>query len=320
MVDSTTIQYMNENSLKQPRLCGLTIPHWVQKSVGRFCAVFSSALLATSMCTTLLAATVEPKLDSIEIRNRFTREVNRRLDVPPDEQQRYADLLNLALIQHDIEDRSPQYFVVIDRSPLVQAALVYFLLSSTKEPEYLFQFIGASPVSTGRAGSFDHFITPLGVFEHSLDNPDYRAEGTINEYGIRGYGAKDMRIFDFGWVLAERGWGEGGTSVMRLQMHATDPKLLEPSLGEVRSKGCIRIPATLNTFIDRYGLLDFHYLANLDKATVRWVLRSDRTPVPWPGRYLVVIESHREMRPAWATKPRQKIALAQNLGSCALLR
>lgn len=311
---------MNENLPKRPRSCGLTIPNWVQKNAGRFCAIFTSALLATSMCITLLAASAELKLDSLEIRSRFTREVNRRLDIPPDEQQRYADLLSLALIQHGIEDRSPQYFVVIDRSPLVQAALVYFLSPSMKEPEYLFQFIGASPVSTGRAGSFDHFITPLGVFEHTLDNPDFRAEGTVNEFGIRGYGAKGMRIFDFGWVLAERGWGEGGMSVMRLQMHATDPKLLEPILGEVHSKGCIRIPAALNTFIDRYGLLDFHYLANPDKATVRWLLRSDRVPALWPGRYLVVIESHREVRPAWANKPRQKIALAQNLGSCALLR
>jgi hypothetical protein len=310
---------MNENFLSQTQSRGLMISKWNQNNVGWLCSALMYALLATSMCTTVLAATVELKLDSLEIRSRFTREVNRRLNVPYDEQQRYANLLNLALIQHGIEDRSPQYFIVIDRSPLVQAALVYFLSPSTKEPEYIFQFVGASPVSTGRAGSFDHFITPLGVFEHSLENPDFRAEGTVNEFGIRGYGAKGMRIFDFGWVLAERGWGEGGMSIMRLQMHATDPKLLEPLLGEVHSKGCIRIPAALNTFIDRYGLLDFHYLSNPDKATVRWLLRSDRTPVLWPGRYLVVIESSRETRPSWAIKLRQKIALAQNLGSCAFL-
>jgi hypothetical protein len=39
------------------------------------------------------------------------------------------------------------------------------------------------------------------VFEHTLDNPDFRAEGTVNEFGIRGYGTKGMRIFDFGCMI-----------------------------------------------------------------------------------------------------------------------
>ena len=44
----------------------------------------------------------------------------------------------------------------------------------------------------------------------------------------------------FGWVIAERGWGAGGMSPMRLQMHATDPDRLEPRLGRAESKGWIR--------------------------------------------------------------------------------
>jgi hypothetical protein len=59
-------------------------------------------------------------------------------------------------------------------------------------------------VSTGRVGTFDRFETPTGVFEHATRNPDYRAEGTKNEFGIRGLGAKEMRIFDFGWHQAAR--------------------------------------------------------------------------------------------------------------------
>jgi hypothetical protein len=273
-------------------------------------AIFAVNALAS---LTLLAA--ENPLDSAEIQARFNREVDRRLSPPVDEQKRYAGLLEQALTSNGISDRSPQYFVLVDRNPLVQAALIFFL-----SPKGVLEFAGASPVSTGRPGSFDHFATPLGVFEHSLDNPDFRAEGKVNEFGIRGYGTKGMRIYDFGWVQAERGWGDGGLSIMRLQMHATDPKLLEPLLGETHSKGCIRIPASLNVFVDRYGLLDLHYLANPEKTVVKWVVRADQKPVPWPGRYLVVIESTRGARPDWAPAPRKKLALTKNLGGCALLR
>ena len=46
---------------------------------------------------------------------------------------------------------------------------------------------------------------------------------------------------------------------MRLQMHATDADRLEPLLGSARSKGCIRIPASLNRLLDHFGLLDADY-------------------------------------------------------------
>ena len=39
-----------------------------------------------------------------------------------------------------------------------------------------------------------------------------------------------MRVFDFGWQMAEKGWGKGGEGVIRLQMHATDPDLLKSVL------------------------------------------------------------------------------------------
>src|SRR6202012_3083134 len=148
----------------------------------------------------------------------------------------------------------PQYVVIVDRNPLVQALMIYWMAA-----DHSFHFIGASPVSTGLPGRFEHFKTPLGVFEHTTDNPDFRAEGTRNGLGIMGYGRKGMRIFDFGWQQGERGWGKGGVSPMRLQMHATDPGILEPRLGTAQSKGCIRIPASLNEFIDHPGILDGDY-------------------------------------------------------------
>ena len=165
------------------------------------------------------------------------------------------------------------------------------------------RWLGATRTSTGRPGSFEHFLTPLGVFEHNLDNPDFRAEGTYNSLHIRGYGLRGMRVFDLGWVAAERGWGRGGISLMRLQMHATDPDVLEPRLGRAASKGCIRIPASLNSFIDRYGLLDEAYFEALVQGKTMWVLREDREPTPWPGRYVVVVDSQTTERPDWAALP-----------------
>ena len=158
---------------------------------------------------------------------------------------------------------------------------------------------------TGKPGTFDHFKTPTGVFEHSTANLDYRALGTRNEFGIRGYGSAGMRVFDFGWQQAEKGWGGGGECTMRLQMHATDPDLLEQRVGTVQSKGCIRIPATLDVFIDRHGILDADYEQALARGESLWMLSSKRQPAPWPGRYLVIIDTMRDRRPDWARTRRR---------------
>ena len=186
--------------------------------------------------------------------------------------------------------------MVIDRAPLVQAAFV-LLLSPTDG----WHWLGATLVSTGKVGSFEHFVSPLGVFLHTPDNPDFRSAGTYNSNRIRGYGERGMRVYDFGWQLAERGWGEGGRSKMRLAMHATDPDRLAQRLGTVASEGCIRIPATLNRFLDVHGVLDADYeaLATSDKPPR--ILRPDRQPLPWPGRYLVIIDSQASERPAWSS-------------------
>ncbi len=236
-------------------------------------------------------------------RLRYAAEVERRLDVPREAQVAVVTLLEAALARAGLAELPAQHVLVVDRSPQVQAA---FLL--LQAPQGGWRWVGASPVSTGRVGTFDHFRTPLGVFAHGLDNLDFRAEGTVNSNGIRGYGARGMRVFDFGWVAAERGWGAGGSSPMRLQMHATDPALLEPRLGRVDSKGCIRIPATLNTFLDRHGVLDADYEAGLAQGKALWMLRADRTPLPWPGRWLVVVDSQTSQRPAWAALPRPAAA------------
>jgi hypothetical protein len=169
-----------------------------------------------------------------------------------------------------------------------------------KSPSSQYRFIGATPASTGKAGQYEHFLTPTGIFEHTVDNPDFRAEGTRNENGVRGYGKKGMRVFDFGWQQAPRGWGREAQSAMRLQMHATDPDLLEPLEGSPKSKGCIRIPAALDVFIDHYGLLDSDYETAVANGKTIWIFRPDREPTPWSGRYLVIIDSGRAERPSWS--------------------
>ena len=231
--------------------------------------------------------------DGAGLSRAYAAEVDRRLSLPEAERAAYGDLLTKAVAEKNIS--AAQYFVLVDRSKFVQAVMIYWMSS-----DKVVYFIGASPVSTGRPGSFDHFTTPTGVFEHTIDNLDFRAEGTRNENGIRGYGIKGRRVFDFGWQQAERGWGKGGESTTRLQMHATDPALLEKRLGTVQSKGCIRIPATLDVFLDHYGILDAGYETAMAEGKSFWVLPKDREATPWSGRYLVIVDTGRRARPAWS--------------------
>jgi lipoprotein-anchoring transpeptidase ErfK/SrfK len=228
----------------------------------------------------------------------YAQQVDRRLNLPESEQRAYAELLANNLTAED--STAAQYVVIVDRNKFVQAAMIYWM-----SPDGIFHFIGASPVSTGKPGRFDHFVTPTGVFAHTIDNPDFLSQGTRNEFGIRGYGRKGMRVYDFGWQTAQRGWGGGGEGELRLQMHATDPNLLEKKLGTPQSKGCIRIPATLNAFIDHYGILDGDYEKAMAEGMTFWVLPKTREATPWSGRFLVVVDTGRTKRPAWSPPPRE---------------
>jgi hypothetical protein len=246
------------------------------------------------------AATVADAVEEVIVgwSQQFSREVDHRLEVPLTDQQRYIALLQQALTDASLTDLAAQAFVLVDRSPQIQAAMV--IVRTSNDGWY---WLGATAVSTGKIGTFDHFLTPLGVFAHTLENPDFRALGTFNKNHIRGYGLRGRRVFDFGWQVAERGWGEGGTSKMRLQMHATDPRVLEPRLGGVASEGCIRIPDKLNVFLDVHGILDADYEAATVIGDTLWVLKLNRQTIPWPGRYLVIVDSQTAERPLWSTIP-----------------
>ncbi|MFM0176042.1 L,D-transpeptidase [Paraburkholderia sediminicola] len=258
----------------------------------------AAAVNASAVAMPDAAGVVDPRRAFV-LRGVFAQNVTRKLKVSAADQRAYADRLQAALGAHMLGDLSGEYVVLVDRNANVQALFIYFRAA----PADSWQMIGASPVSTGRPGEYDHFITPLGVFEHTPANMDFRSEGTENENHIRGYGKRDMRIFDLGWAQGERGWGKGGMSQMRFQMHATDPDRLESLLGIRHSKGCVRIPASLNSFIDHYGILDAEYAALVESGKSLWVLKSDRQVTPWAGRYIAVVDSARKSRPAWAPAP-----------------
>lgn len=227
----------------------------------------------------------------------FAQQVTPQLTLPADVAGDYAARLDAALAGAAITIAAPQFVVLVDRSAQVQAAL---LLWGTVGG---WRVIGAVPVSTGLPGKFEHFLTPLGVFAHTTDHPDFRAEGTKNQLGFRGYGSKGMRIYDLGWIPAPRGWGDGAMGTLRLQMHATDPVLAEPRLGTPLSEGCIRIPATFNRLLDLNGLLDADYDQALREGAQLWVLDAHRTPVSSAGRYIVVVDSASVTRPDWSPAP-----------------
>lgn len=262
-------------------------------------------IAALLLATTTLSARADDGTLLVPV---FQQEVDRRLEIPQEAQVRYAQLLEDALAGAAIPLVKSQYILVLDRNPNVQAIFLYWLdVQATASYPH---FIGASPASTGKPGKIGYFITPTGVFAHTLDNKDFRAEGTLNKLGVRGFGRKGMRVYDFGWVQAERGWRRGGPSQMRLLLHATDPDYLEPHLGAQWSKGCIRIPATLNTFIDHHGLLDEDYEAALATGKKLWMIRADRLATPWSGRYLVIVDSGSTERPAWSPEPSAAVKAA----------
>ncbi len=202
----------------------------------------------------------------------YGAQVDRTLPAPPDEARRYARLAQDALAQAGVTLARPQYLAVVDRDPYVQALLLFF-----RNADSTLELVGASPVSTGRTGGLDSFETPAGVFEHSRAAADFRSDGVPDADGLLRYGAKGLRVYDFGPQKVPQGWGDGKAAEMRLLMHATDPELLEQRLGSAQSDGGIRIPASLDGFIDQYGLLD--------------------------GAWLVVVDTRRGSRPDWSPEP-----------------
>jgi len=179
-----------------------------------------------------------------------------------------------------------QYFVYVDRNPDRQLIFLGYYDATAARAE----LVGGDLVSTGllRRGQ-DSFLTPTGVFEHLPDNFGFRAQGTKNRQGWRGFGSKGSRVWDFGFQQSPREFRQGVyESQMRLLMHATDPDQGEPRLGRMDSKGCVRVSSDMNRFLDRRSILDRHYERLAAEKPDMWLLAPDRIPVSAPGSFLVV--------------------------------
>jgi len=231
------------------------------------------------------------ELEVLRLREALAREVRNSVLRDPARDAQWVDLARAEVEAGGMMIERPQLLVVVDRNPRVQQLMLLLAV-----PEGEWRVIGGSRVSTGQKGRFDHYVTPRGVFHITDAILGYRAEGTLNENGIRGLGAKGMRVWDFGWHVAMKGWtevaGKPDRTPIRLMLHATDPDKLEQRIGRPASQGCIRVPGTMNRYLDRHGVLDAEYeRAAANDIRFRALLLSGREPSPVAGNTLVVVDS-----------------------------
>lgn len=242
------------------------------------------------------AAKLDDTLEVLRLAAAMARDVPRLVTRTPAEDARWVTLAHAEMAGAGSLVEWPQLLVVVDRSPRVQQLAVVFATPGTAAPTETWRVVGVTRVSTGSQGRFDHYITPRGVFHVTPAILGYRAEGTPNENGIRGLGAKGMRVWDFGWQVAAKGWraepGKPDRTPIRLMLHATDPDRLEQRIGQPASQGCIRVPSALNRFLDRHGVLDAEYeKAAATEIRFRALLSPDRQPTALAGNTLVVVDS-----------------------------
>jgi hypothetical protein len=125
------------------------------------CAVLM--VLGASLAGALAAQPLPLDDESAPLSAEFAYEVTEALHPPPETVAVYAQAMQQALAAEGRDLTQLQFVVLVDRSPLVQALLLFW------GRDGLWQLVGAAPVSTGQPGRYEHFATPLGVFDHSLD-------------------------------------------------------------------------------------------------------------------------------------------------------
>jgi hypothetical protein len=68
--------------------------------------------------------------------------------------------------------------------------------------------------------------------------------------------------------------------------------VLEQRIGRTASQGCVRIPSSMNRFLDKQGVLDAGYeQAAVTDIRYRALLLRDRTGSPLAGDALVIVDS-----------------------------
>lgn len=210
---------------------------------------------------------------------------NEKVKVATLSQEEDLEFQNQIQLNNPIEKFThSQFFIAADRNPKKQNAALVFWDNDNQKIEV----VGYSKVSTGSV-RIKHFYTPLGWFENVTEHGSYRAEGTKNSKGIRGYGTKGMRVWDFGWVPSSSGIVKNLNIDIRFQMHATDPQFLESRLGKPDSQGCLRVHSTFNKFLDSYGIIDKNY-----EEVKYWALNKNRTPASEAGSWLLVFDTSKK--------------------------
>ena len=252
------------------------------------------AALDPSTAEPPVSAALDDKPEVARLRAALMREVPSVIIDKSEREQAWITETKAAIAAGGPTIDRPQLLVVVDRNPDVQQMRIVLA-----RPNGAWESLGGSKASTGQTGRRDYYLTPIGVFLHTDAILDWRAEGTFNANHIRGLGLKGMRVWDFGWQLATKGWGTGeDQGEIRLLLHATDPAYLEQRLGHPASKGCVRILAAMNRFLDHYGILDSDY-EQVAKADPRFetLLLPTRAPTPLAGNALVVVDSSEPSRP-----------------------
>jgi hypothetical protein len=248
-------------------------------------AAYVGPLAAPAAADGLSPAAVDLAAD--RIRQDMAREVPGQIDLPPARQAALIDLAQRMTAEDHLFIRQPALVLIVDRASAAQLMAV-----TLAQPQGDWQILGVSHVSTGKPGRKEHFKTPVGVLLNDGSELGYRALGTYNQNHIRGLGVKGMRVWDFGWQTSEDWRTPGATMAVRVEMHATDPAVLEQRLGRADSEGCIRLPDAVNRFLDRHGIIDadLERLGQTDSG-YHALLSPYLVPTPIAGDAVIVVDS-----------------------------
>jgi hypothetical protein len=211
-----------------------------------------------------------------ELMEQYARDVTPRLHLPGDEVRLYYSIAEWQLCVSARDMLDPQYLLVIDRNPNVQAALLLWRLWSGS-----YELVGASPVAAG--------TNPLDAARSAQD-----LLVQVGANARRG----PSRVYEFGAVAGQR---ESASAEARVQLRSA-PAGAEDRLGAPCPDGCILLPASLVSFLDEYGVLD----QDAPGRTQRHVL-------PCRGRHLLLVDSERDDRPAWSPAPLREPRVARGV-------
>jgi hypothetical protein len=207
-----------------------------------------------------------------ELMEQYARDVTPRLHLPADEVRLYCSIAEWQMCGNARDMLDPQYLLVIDRNPNVQAALLVWRLWSGS-----YELVGASPVAAG--------TTPLDSAQSAQD--------LLVQVGANRRRGRS-RVYEFEPVGAPH-----GGAAPRVELRSAPPGG-EDSLGAPCPDGCIQLPASLVAFLDEYGILDQDAPG-----------RAQRHVLPCRGRHLLLVDSERDERPAWSPAPMREPRVAR---------